>query len=257
MKKKNFVVKFIIIVVFFIFPFFVFSQTIEYNNQNSQKIGSFTLTPLPTPTKKPTSSPQQNNQFQQNNNLNQADELNESDQPRSKHNFVYYSQRDPKYKDHKMAGYCSSGEEATIGNAGCGPTTVAMIIASYKDRKIDPIDIVEYYRENNLFLGCGTFISSAKQTLISYGFKIKNKVSTRIDEMKKMIQHGWTLFALANVNDIGHYFWIVDIDKKNNVLVYDPWWSYQRPLPTNQNENQVEWREVFAIKPEAFAVKPN
>ena len=40
----------------------------------------------------------------------------------------------------------------TLCKAGCGPTAVAMIVASLVDRSINPPRIVDHYRNNNYFL---------------------------------------------------------------------------------------------------------
>lgn len=234
------------------FPISIFSQNEDY----SQKIKLFNLLrPTATKTVLP---PLPSILLQQNNNINKKNTDNNTNVNITKNNFVYYSQLDPKYKDIKMDNaFCGVNNPATIGNAGCGPTTVAMIIASYINKSINPIDIVKYYDKNG-WLGCGTSISAARDTLSYYGFKITPDSSIlSISEMKKMIDNGWTLMALAtityhNFNEekkMGHYFWIVNIDEKNNVLVYDPWWSYQKNLPTNNNQHiKVEYRQVFGIK---------
>lgn len=253
MKKKNLIVNFIIgVFVFFISPILIFSQTQDY----TQKIKIINFTPLPTITKKINLPKQNDNNNQNNNQNNQKDENQQDNKKREK--LVYYAQRDPKYASIKMDNaFCSSGNPATIGNAGCGPTTVAMIVASYVNKNINPVDIVRYYDENG-WLACGTSVDAARKTLEHFGLKLTPDNSIlSISQMKKMIDNGWTLMALATItyqgssgiNQMSHYFWIVDVDDKNNVLVYDPWWSYQKPLPTNNNQHiKVEYRQVFGIK---------
>lgn len=48
---------------------------------------------------------------------------------------VYYMQTDPRWAD---IDYSAKGEKTTIGRAGCGPTTAAMVLATWKDKKITP-----------------------------------------------------------------------------------------------------------------------
>lgn len=251
MKKKNLIVNFIIgFSIFLISPILIFSQTQDY----TQKIKIINLTPLPTITQK-INLPDQN-KIKIINLSNQNDE-NQQDN-KGKGRLIYYAQRDPKYASIKMDNaFCSSGNPATIGNAGCGPTTVAMIVASYVNKNIDPVDVVRYYDENG-WLGCGTSVDAARKTLEHFGLKLTPDNSIlSISQMKKMIENGWTLMALATItyqsstgiSQMVHYFWIVGVDDKNNVLVYDPWWSYQKPLPTNNSQHiKVEYRQVFGIK---------
>lgn len=49
--------------------------------------------------------------------------------------FVYYNQNDPKWK-----------EEPEIAGGGCGPTSIAMIIASKKDKKVTPVDVAKFLK---------------------------------------------------------------------------------------------------------------
>ncbi len=254
MKKKNLLVNFIIgVFVFLISPILIFSQTQDY----TQKIKIINFTPLPTITKK-INLPNKDNNNNQNNQKDENQQDNKKENNKEKGKLIYYSQRDPKYASIKMDNaFCSSGNPATIENAGCGPTTVAMIVASYINKNINPVDIVKYYDENG-WLACGTSVDAARKTLEHFGLKLTPDNSIlSVSQMKKMIENGWTLMALATItyqgstgiSQMGHYFWIVDVDDKNNVLVYDPWWSYQKSLPTNNSQHiKVEYRQVFGIK---------
>lgn len=51
---------------------------------------------------------------------------------------VYYSQMDPKWADSPYAG---TGPLDTIANVGCGPTSMAIILASLYDKNITPPDV--------------------------------------------------------------------------------------------------------------------
>lgn len=50
---------------------------------------------------------------------------------------VYYMQTDPKWS---KIPYANKGESATIGGSGCGPTCMAMVIATWVDPSITPVE---------------------------------------------------------------------------------------------------------------------
>ena len=44
--------------------------------------------------------------------------------------------------------YSAGGDGSTIGNAGCGPTSAAMVIATWKDANITPVDTAAWAKAN-------------------------------------------------------------------------------------------------------------
>lgn len=148
----------------------------------------------------------------------------------------------------------------TLCNAGCGPTTVAMIASSYLGPKYDPKAIVNFYDTNNYVLGCdGSRYQEAHELLKSLGLKTtdylyfdEEKSETVIPDLRKYLNSGWTFFTLANFSEggpPGHYFWITDIDAKGNIWAYDP--AYGRyEIPYNENS-----RYPFPLYRLAFGVK--
>ena len=77
------------------------------------------------------------------------------------------------------------------------------------------------------------------------------KSETVVPDLKKYLDSGWTFFALANFCEggCGHYFWITDIDNKDNIWAYDP--AYGRyEIPYNENS-----RYPFPLYRLAFGVK--
>ena len=48
---------------------------------------------------------------------------------------IYYMQTDSRWKNHN---YSASGEKKTIGSSGCGVACSAMVIATLKDKNVNP-----------------------------------------------------------------------------------------------------------------------
>lgn len=143
--------------------------------------------------------------------------------------------------------------------AGCGPTAVAMIAASYLGSNYNPKTIVDIYKSKGYLLGCaGSRYSDAKQVLQSLGLKTTDylvfdseKSDTVVPELKNYLNAGWTFFALANfrVAGGGHFFWITDIDDQGNIFAYDPYYGrYQIPYNENSRYPYPLYRVAFGVK---------
>jgi len=150
--------------------------------------------------------------------------------------YVYYSQCGASqyspnpYKNKDFGGY-SLPNGCNICKAGCGPTTVSMILGSLVNKSITPEAVVDYYGSTNLlkakipyYLGCdGSRASDAQAALNnlggSYGlkttaFRLYNSQSVGqqvANDFRNWLRSGWTIFALANYceNGCGHFFWII------------------------------------------------
>jgi len=173
--------------------------------------------------------------------------------------LVYYSQCKGPYDNYPLP------QGGTLCKAGCGPTTVAMIVASYIDKNINPPKIVEEYKKSGYYLGSsGSYYSDAENIIKKYGLKTTyifsdNKPKT-IDQIinnfgqiiKNYQNAGWTFFALANFcnNGCGHYFWIIKIDEELNIWAYDPAYDIKLPKPINHKVRYPfpKFRAIFGVK---------
>lgn len=168
--------------------------------------------------------------------------------------FTYYSQCNGAYDNYPLPGGC------TVCKAGCGPTTVSMIVASYIDKSITPLSIVDIYSKNGYYLGCdGSGYMEARSVISRFGVKTTDflqfggsSVSSVTKEMRNYIKAGWTLFVLANYCEggCGHFFWITDVDESGNVWAYDPYYGKLRGPPINENQYSPfpRYRIAFGVK---------
>lgn len=226
------------------FNFLVELFRILLDQPSFQANSSFSLSPYPQPSFP--SSPQTSGaNFSQ---INYAP-------PQTQYPYIYYPQRDGPFDKYPLPGGC------TIRQAGCGPTTVAMIVASYKDKSVNPITIVNQYGSR---VGCqGSSYLDAMRILRSYGLNVGSiifstgyyngkKADEIAPELKKYLNAGKTIFALANfrADGGGHYFWIIDIDEKNNLWSFDPWYGrYQVPYNQNSRYPYPLYRLAFSVSP--------
>jgi hypothetical protein len=143
--------------------------------------------------------------------------------------------------------------------AGCGPTTVAMIAASYLGSSYNPKTIVDIYQSKGYSLGCdGSGYSEAKNILQELGLKTTDylvfgyeSADQVVPELKKYLAGGWTFFTLASYcnGGCGHFFWITDIDSQGNIWAYDPYYGrYEIPYNENSRYPYPSYRLAFGVK---------
>ncbi|PIQ72929.1 hypothetical protein COV86_00230 [Candidatus Roizmanbacteria bacterium CG11_big_fil_rev_8_21_14_0_20_35_14] len=148
----------------------------------------------------------------------------------------------------------------TLCNAGCGPTTVAMIASSFVSADYDPKIIVDMYQSRGYGLGCaGSGYYDAHSLLESLSVKTTDYLIFNLEsadqvvsDLKNYLAAGWTFFTLANFreNGGGHFFWITDIDEAGNVWAYDPYYGRFQAPPLNENSRYPfpKYRVAFGVK---------
>ena len=57
---------------------------------------------------------------------------------------ILYMQTDPKWKN---LDYSTKEEKTTIGESGCGPTCMAMVISTFTGKTVTPIDTCKWSKE--------------------------------------------------------------------------------------------------------------
>jgi len=171
--------------------------------------------------------------------------------------YTYYSQCSGPYDALPLPEGC------TICAAGCGPTSVAMILSSYVDKSLTPPKMVDLMSKAGVRIGCyGSYVSEIYSYLSGRG---DIKVSSFIipsggqllekdvaKDFRGYTQSGWTIFVLANFKQDGggHYFWVTDVNENGDILAYDPYYGKQQTPPISENRYAPApyYRFAFAIK---------
>jgi len=171
--------------------------------------------------------------------------------------YTYYSQCSGPYDALPLP------EGGTICSAGCGPTSVAMILSSYVDKTLTPPKMIDLMSKSGVHIGSGgSYISEIYSYLKGRGdvkvssFIIPSEKGLSAQEVKKdfqgYINSGWTIFVLANfkTDGGGHYFWVTDVNDSGDILAYDPYYGKQQTPPINENRYTPApyYRYAFAIK---------
>ncbi len=134
---------------------------------------------------------------------------------------VYYSQGDSRWGSMMYSNHNDRGQ--TIANSGCGPTCMAMILATLIKASIQPpalcnFALINGYRTANNGTSWGFFPAAAKE----YGLACKQTSST--DEVVKALKDGKIAIASMGKGYFtkgGHYIVLHGVEG-NNILCHDP-----------------------------------
>ena len=172
------------------------------------------LTPSPTPIETPEPT--------------QADQDDQGER-----NAIYFSQRDSAWASYP-------GKYPDIRRCGCGPTTVAQILAGYFDKignprkgRFNPPEVWDMVMDaGSSPVWCGVDVPYLLAVLkdhdldvTRYFYPSTNKYLVE-KEFKEWIDEGYYVIALAKVNGGGHYVLVTDVDNKDRVWVFDPYYGY-------------------------------
>ena len=131
--------------------------------------------------------------------------------------FVYYCQGD--YKKY------SYGYGKSIAQAGCGPTSLAMILTYYTGKKVTPVDTARYAMDHNYRIkNNGTSDKLFGAMCQEYGVKgeyqkaTAENILTSLKQGKKIIAH----MGPGTFTKGGHYIVLKGITSDGQVLVADP-----------------------------------
>lgn len=101
--------------------------------------------------------------------------------------MVYYSQNDPKWSGNRY-------DECTIGEGGCGPTSLAMVIATLVDKNVDPVRTSNEVAEVDNDGLCGSSGASFIPVAEKYGLKAsgsyKSPTEADYDKVVDVLKNG-------------------------------------------------------------------
>lgn len=155
---------------------------------------------------------------------------------------ISYLQTDSRWSN---MDYSAKGESTTIGKAGCGPTSCAMVVASLVDNSVTPVNACTYslahgFKAKNQ----GTYYSFIRSYLQEYGIEavqlnqsnLYKKASSIHDKALKAIKDGdWVICCMGKGNwtSSGHFILWYDIEGEL-ALVKDP-----NSTKTSRTRNKV------------------
>ena len=132
---------------------------------------------------------------------------------------VYYNQTDARW------GNKLYGRTGTIGWEGCGPTALAMVVASMTDNKVTPYDVAQWSVRNGYRCeGNGSYHSLIPNGGEHYGLTV-DKIGKDSKKLVEALESGKLVIAImapGHFTTTGHFIVLRGITEDGKVLVADP-----------------------------------
>lgn len=132
---------------------------------------------------------------------------------------VYYNQTDARW------GNKMYGRSGTIGDAGCGPTALAIAVASLTNNKVTPYDVAQWSVAN----GCRCEGQGSYHSLIPNGGRYYGLTVTSIGrdgkQLVEALQQGKLVIAImakGHFTSSGHFIVLRGVTEDGKILVADP-----------------------------------
>lgn len=132
---------------------------------------------------------------------------------------VYYNQTDARW------GNKPYGKTSTIGRAGCGPTALAIAVASLTSNKVTPYDVAQWSVENGgLCEGSGSYHSLIPNGGRHYGLTVTS-IGRDGKKLVEALQSGKLAIAIMSKGHFtsgGHFIVLRGVTEDGKILVADP-----------------------------------
>jgi hypothetical protein len=158
--------------------------------------------------------------------------------------FVFYSQHDAKWKNHSFGS-------STIDESGCGPTSLAMVVATLADSGITPEDTADWGTKNGMYEeGVGSSHALFTQGARNYGLT-SEYAGTDINKVITAIKAGGLGIASGKgpvpFTSGGHILVIRGVTDDGKLLVGDPNQSSLDTKEYDQSELMKSVNGLWAI----------
>jgi len=144
--------------------------------------------------------------------------------------FVYYSQRDPRWGNKLLPGGCSEPlSDNTMKASICGPTSDAMLLATYVSANYTPESVVEqFFPEITCY---GTSLDQHEKLLTSFGFTLKDRYLSQ-SALAGFIKNNPNVVFLVHISYKnaygglrGHFTIVSGVDAQGNLIFQDPYFG--------------------------------
>lgn len=143
---------------------------------------------------------------------------------------VYYNQLDSRWAD------ILYGTSSTIGEAGCGPTALAMIVSTLTGTYHDPVEMAEWAVANGYRCeGNGSYHSIIPDGARAFGLQAEGATSKDAAKIAEAFADGKLVGAImgkGHFTSSGHFIVLRGITETGKILVADP---------ASKSRSEQEW----------------
>lgn len=147
--------------------------------------------------------------------------------------FIYYAQTDSAYASHPYAG-------SDMGNAGCGPSCMAMVITNFTDTVVTPDTLGDWCTARGFAVnGRGTAYAMFPEACKKYGIELSYLNCGEKEEIEQALRSGKLIMCIVGKGDFAgnrHFLLIRGITNDGKLLVANSYkgsdglveWDYSR-----------------------------
>jgi hypothetical protein len=132
---------------------------------------------------------------------------------------VYYNQADSRW------GGLSYGRTGTIAHSGCGPTALAIAVASLADRSVTPVETARWSADNKHYAeGSGSYRSLITDGGAHYGLTVTG-LGLDAERVVGALKQGKLVIAImgkGHFTNGGHFIVLRGVTSDGSILVADP-----------------------------------
>jgi len=131
---------------------------------------------------------------------------------------VYYNQFDSRW------GSLPYGRTGTIARSSCGPTSLAMVVATFKDSSITPVEVVQFAVDNGYRCeGNGSYHSLIPEGGEHYGLTVE-AIGRDAEKLVEALKSGKLVIAIMSAGHFtsgGHFLVLRGVTADGKILVAD------------------------------------
>lgn len=133
---------------------------------------------------------------------------------------IYYNQLDSRWAD------IPYGKTGSIGQSGCAPTALAIVVSSFTKQVITPEDIGKWSYENGFYCeGQGSYHSLIQSGAKYYGLEVTSVSKNNSSQVTDALADGKLVIAVigkGQFTNSGHFIVLRGITEEGKILVADP-----------------------------------
>ena len=166
-------------------------------------------------------------------------------------NFTYYDQYDPKWSGLRFgSGGINGNSGSTIGAAGCGPTSFAMLATALLGRNVLPSETADIAGKAGMYMdGVGSSWNLTKTLADSYSLDYEHinvsglNTDQIIEKINEYLKNGWMIHVSGSGSSPftagGHYIGIRGLTKDGKWLIADS--NDKQGQREGKNNTYKEW----------------
>jgi len=132
---------------------------------------------------------------------------------------TYFAQNDPRWAN---AAYGSDN----IGEYGCGPTSMAMVISSLTENNVTPVDMAQWACDNGYYLrGGGSAHALIPAAATGFGLEVQGCTADEPQRIVDALSSGKLVVSIMGAGTFtnsGHFIVLRGVTESGNILVADP-----------------------------------